>query len=46
MEYHDVVRKNYLEQVKADPKRYRVINAEQSIEQVQAAVLKAVGELK
>jgi dTMP kinase len=46
LEYHDVVRKNYLEQVKGDPKRYKVINAEQSVEQVQAEVLKAMAELK
>jgi dTMP kinase len=43
--YHDQVRKNYLEQVKADPNRYRVINADQSVEQVHEDVLKAVGQL-
>ena len=42
MEYHDLVRKNYLNQVKADPKRYRVINAEQAIERVHEDVLQAV----
>jgi dTMP kinase len=45
MEYHDVVRRNYLDQVKADPKRYKVIDAAQSLEQVQADVLKAVAAL-
>ena len=45
LEYHDLVRKNYLDQVKADPKRYRVINAERSIEQVHEDVLKAVSDL-
>lgn len=45
MEYHEVVRKNYLEQVKADPSRYRVINAAQPIEAVHQDVLNAVSAL-
>ena len=45
LEYHDLVRRNYLDQVKADPKRYRVINAQRSIEQVHEDVLKAVSSL-
>ena len=46
LEYHDQVRKNYLEQVKLDPKRYKVINAEQPVEAVHADVVKAVSSLK
>ena len=46
LEYHDLVRRNYLHQVKADPKRHKVINAEQPIEKVQDDVLKAVLELQ
>jgi dTMP kinase len=45
MEYHARVRQNYLEQVKADPQRYRVIDAEQSIERVHEDVLRAVAGL-
>src|SRR6185437_9949588 len=33
-EYHEQVRQNYLVQVKADPKRHRVINADRAIEAV------------
>jgi len=43
--YHAEVRKNYLEQVKVDPSRYRVINADQTVERVREDVLKAVGGL-
>jgi dTMP kinase len=42
MEYHDQVRKNYLEQVKLDPKRYKVINAARSIDEVHRDVLTAL----
>ena len=28
MEYHEQVRQNYLAQAKADPERYRVVNAD------------------
>ena len=45
-EYHEQVRQNYLMQVKGDAKRYRVINADQPIEAVQADVLKAIAALK
>jgi dTMP kinase len=44
--YHEQVRKNYLAQAKADPKRYCVIDANKSQEQVHEAVYKALGELK
>jgi dTMP kinase len=44
MEYHEVVRKNYLDQVKADPK-YRVIDASRSIEEVHADVVRCVESL-
>ena len=43
--YHDQVRKNYLEQVKLDPGRYRVIDATRTAEQVHEDVLVAVGAL-
>src|SRR5438552_12332692 len=46
MEYHEVVRKNYLEQVKTDPKRYSVIDASRSVEEVHQDVLRAVQGLK
>jgi len=45
LEYHELVRKNYLEQVKADPRRYRVINAAHSIERVHQDVLQAMQSL-
>jgi len=45
MSYHEQVRKNYLAQVNADPKRYRLIAADRDKEQVHADVLKAVSEL-
>jgi dTMP kinase len=45
MEYHDLVRRNYLDQVKADPGRYHVINAERTVEQVHQDVVKAVAAL-
>jgi dTMP kinase len=45
-EYHEVVRKNYLDQAKRDPKRHRIIDADRAVEAVFADVLKAVGELK
>jgi dTMP kinase len=46
LEYHDQVRRNYLEQVKLDPQRYRVIDANRPVEAVHQDVLKAVGELR
>src|SRR5687768_11563828 len=44
-EYHEQVRRNYLEQAKADAKRYRVIDADRSEDEVHADVLKAVAAL-
>ncbi len=46
MEYHEDVRRKYLDQAKADPKRYRVIDADRSLEAVHADVLAAVKTLK
>ena len=43
--YHDQVRKNYLEQVKLDPGRYRVIDAMRPAQQVHEDVLVAVGSV-
>ncbi|CAN5478052.1 dTMP kinase [soil metagenome] len=45
-EYHEDVRRKYLDQVKRDPKRYRVINADRDVEKVHQDVLKQVGTLK
>jgi len=41
-EYHERVRKNYLKQAAADPKQYRVINAERPAEAVFGDVLGAL----
>ena len=38
-EYHEQVRQNYLAQAKRDPGRYRVIDADQRVEQVHADVI-------
>src|SRR5687768_14402878 len=46
LEYHDQVRKNYLEQVKLDPQRYRVIDAARPVELVHEDVLRAVAALE
>ena len=46
LEYHAQVRKNYLEQVKLDPARYTVINADRAVDEVHAEVVRAVGALK
>ena len=43
MEYHATVRKNYLEQAKQMPDRYRVINGDRSPELVHGDVLAALG---
>ena len=40
--YHEQVRRNYLAQAEADPKRYRVIDAARTPEAVHADVWKAV----
>ena len=45
-EYHEQVRQNYLAQVKADPKRYHVIDADRNVEEVFADVIKAVDALR
>jgi dTMP kinase len=46
LEYHAQVRKNYLDQVKLDPKRYQVIDAARPVEEVHEDVVKAVSALK
>ncbi|MGH7178333.1 MAG: dTMP kinase [Tepidisphaeraceae bacterium] len=46
MEYHDDVRKKYLQQAKTDPKRYRVIDASRGIDAIHADVMRAVQSLK
>jgi dTMP kinase len=46
MEYHQDVRKRYLEQAKADPKRYRVIDADEDAQAVHAHVLESLRSLK
>ncbi len=43
--YHQQVHANYLAQAKADPSRYRVVNADQSVERVQADILAALAAL-
>jgi dTMP kinase len=45
LEYHDQVRKNYLEQVKLDPRRYKVIDATRAVDDVHEDVARAVGAL-
>ena len=45
-EYHEAVRRNYLTQAKADPKRYRIIDADRDLQAVQADVMRAVEALK
>jgi thymidylate kinase len=42
MSYHEQVHKNYLAQAAADPKRYKIINADHSIEEVQTEIWSAV----
>ena len=46
MEYHEDVRRKYLDQSKRDPKRYRVINADRAIEEVHQDVLSVLRALK
>ena len=43
MEYHAMVRKNYLDQAKQMPDRYRVISGDRSPELVHGDVLAALG---
>jgi dTMP kinase len=42
MAYHEQVRSNYLAQAQADPKHYRLLSAQGTIEQVHARVWEAV----
>ncbi len=44
MEYHERVRTNYLSQAAADPKRYRIIQADRDQQSVHVDVLKAIFE--
>jgi dTMP kinase len=46
LDYHQDVRKRYLEQAKADPKRYRVINADQDVQLVHEQVVEALRTVK
>src|SRR5688500_11521585 len=45
LDYHAQVRKNYLDQVKLDPKRYQVIDAARPVEAVHEDVVQAVSLL-
>jgi thymidylate kinase len=45
-EYHEQVRKHYLDQVKRDPKRHAIINSDRAIEPVFQDVLNAAAALK
>lgn len=45
IEYHQMVRRNYLAQAEVDAKRYRVINAAQPVEAVHGEILIAVGSI-
>jgi dTMP kinase len=44
-EYHQRVRQGFLSQASTHPERYRVINADRSVEQVQADMRSAVSGL-
>lgn len=46
MDYHEVVRQNYLNQVKADPTRYRIIQSNRNADDVFQDVLGALESLK
>jgi len=46
LDYHAQVRKNYLDQVKLDPTRYKVIDATRAVDDVHEDVVKAVAALK
>ena len=43
--YHQQVHANYLAQAKADPSRYRVVNADQPLERVHAEILQVLAVL-
>lgn len=45
MSYHEQVRKNYLAQAAADPKRYKIVNANREIEDVQQDIWSAITPL-
>jgi len=45
MDYHEQVRKNYLSQATADPKRYRIVNANREIDAVHQDIWSAVSPL-
>ena len=45
MDYHEVVRQNYLAQAKADPKRHKVIDASKPLDEVHAEVVRCVEAL-
>jgi dTMP kinase len=46
LDYHAQVRKNYLDQAKLDPKRYKIIDGSRPLEQVHENVYAAVKALK
>ena len=45
MSYHEQVRKNYLAQAAADPKRYKIVNANREITDVQQDIWSAIAPL-
>jgi dTMP kinase len=45
MSYHEQVRKNYLAQAAADPKRYKIVNANREIDDVQQDIWSAITPL-
>jgi len=45
MSYHEQVRKNYLSQAAADPKRYKIVNANREINDVQQDIWSAISPL-
>ena len=45
MAYHEQVRRNYLSQVNADPKHYKVVDANRAVEEVQREIWSAVAKL-
>ena len=45
LSYHEQVRRNYLAQAEADPRRYRVIDANRDVQAVAADVWRAVAQI-
>ena len=45
MSYHEEVRRNYLAQAAADPKRYKIVNANREIADVQQEIWSAINPL-